>query len=103
MALIILVESTKYEALHCAISSMLLLLPSSVQTSSAFYTQDTLNLCSLRANGEASLQYRIVGKIIASLVLIFRFLDSGKKVKLLLAEWYQAFREFNLLLISPSM
>ena len=57
-------------------------------------------LSSLNVNDQVSHPYKTTGKIIILYILIFKFLGSNLEDKRFCTEWYQAFPNLNLLLIS---
>jgi hypothetical protein len=59
------------------------------------------SLCSsLNVRDQVSHPYRTTAKIIFLYILMFKFFDSRWEDRRLWTEWYQAWPEFNLLLIS---
>ena len=60
-------------------------------------------LSSLNVNDQVTHPYKTSGKIIVLYTLFFKFLDSNLEDKRFCTEWYQAFPDLNLLLISSAI
>jgi hypothetical protein len=62
---------------------------------------NTLSLCSsLSVTDQVSHPYKTTGRLTVLYISTFTFLDSRREDKRLWTEWWQAFPEFSLLLVS---
>jgi hypothetical protein len=102
---IMILRSTNHEALHYALFSSLLLLPSSLAEYLLKHPvlEHPQHAFSLNVRDQVSHPYKTTGKIIVLYILTFFFLDSRQEHERFCTKCYQSFPEFLLLFMSSCM